>query len=255
MPPEQKIATRVSAPASLANLPKGFAALASKPVEATPSDAAFDAYIWFASPKSKQWGEMAAKLPGLVDGDTVFVSPKLTEIVRVMKYHLMTVEQYWAVKHPTTGQPMKGVVFTEDRAKEEYIDSVILVQTSAGLLPARCRFKSGLIGAVNDAISELKLVSSDLNAWASRSAMHAAAAKAPIPAPGMRFLVTASFASRTSKKTGSPYMLGRAQIAPTSPEDAKLFAGLAEADVAALCELVAGEHEKRMNAIRALPAN
>lgn len=255
MPPSSTMIRAGSTqPTPVATLPQGFAALAKTPVNAKPSDGVFDAYIWFASPKSGQWADMSKKLNGLVDGDPVFVSQDHCEILRVIKYHLITADQYWARKDAKTGQPAGGVTFEEDRSKEEYIDAVILVQTSKGLLPARCRFKSGLVTAAYPAIKELQIVSDELDAWASRSEAHKLAAKLQVPAPGFRFVVEASFATRTSKGSGLPYLSGRATCRPVSIDDAKLFEGLGKPDVARLMELVAAEHAKRLDAIKKLPA-
>ena len=237
-------------------LPSGFASLANQQVNATASSAAKDAFIWFASKKSKQWDEYSQRLGGsVVEGDPVYVSPNHIEVIRVMKYHPIAVEQYWSRKDKLTGQPSsKPQKSDPGRAAgyEEYIDAVLLVQTSKGLLPARCRFKSGLIGAVSKAIEELKTVRDDLESWSSRSAAHAIAAK--IPTPAFRFIAEASFGMKTAKGSGMQYLNGRVQCRPTSADDAKLLAGLSDPEVADLCELVAEEHKNRLAALEKLAA-
>lgn len=257
MPPDSRrgAMTTQSQTAPAPQLPSGFATMANAPVNAEPTEGVFDAYIWVASAKSKQFPDMVKKCPGLIDGDIVYVSQGHTEILRKISFHLMTAAQYWARKNPTTGQPMSGVQFTDpgDRSKDEYIDAVVVIQTSKGLLPARWRFKSGLVGAINPAIEELKLVQSDLAAWSTKSASHEVASKLPVPAPGFRFVTDATFAMRTAKGSGLPYIAGRGQCRPITPDDGKLIGGLADAKVAKLCELVAAEHQKRLEDVKKLP--
>lgn len=252
----ETLAPRTSGAVATPQLPAGFASLANQQINATASSAVKDAFIWFASKKSKQWDEYSQRLGGsLVEGDTVYVSPDHIEVIRVMKYHPIAVEQYWSRKDKLTGQPSsKPQKSDPGRAAgfEEYIDTVLLVQTSKGLLPARCRFKSGLIGAISKAIEELKTVRDDLESWSSRSAAHAIAAK--IPTPAFRFVAEASFGMKTAKGSGMQYLNGRVTCRPTSPDDAKLLAGLSDPGVAALCELVAEEHKNRLAALDKLPA-
>lgn len=245
-----------SNPAPLATLPQGFAALATAAPAAKASDGDRDAFLWFATPKSKLWSDMQAKFgPGLLENDPVFVSPGHTEIIRVVKYHLVTAQQYWARKDGATGQPAGGVVYEKAPGLEEYIDAVLMVQTSKGLLPCRCRFKSGLIGGVTPALKELEAVRDDQDAWTSRSAAHAAAMKVTLPAPCFRFLVTATFAPKTGKASGRPYLAGKATCAPVTPQDAELvLRAIGNPDVAKLCELVAQEHGQRLDGVRKLPA-
>lgn len=251
----ETLAPRNTGAVATPQLPSGFASLAEQQVTATTSGGAKDAFIWFASKKSKQWDEYSARLGGVVvEGDPVYVSQNHIEVVRVMKYHPIAVEQYWSRKDKLTGQPAsKPQKSDPGRAAgfEEYIDAVLLVQTSKGLLPARCRFKSGLIGGVSKAITELKTVREDLDSWASRSAAHAIAAK--IPTPSFQFVAEASFGLKAAKGSGMMYLNGRCECRPTGADDAKLLAGLNDPEVAKLCELVAEEHKNRLAALEKLP--
>lgn len=243
---------------AVANLPPGFVHLGQAPIGAVAGDAVTDAYLWFSSTKSKQWAEMKAKLPALVEGDPVYVSKDNTEIVRVLKFHLVAADQFWARKDGATGQPAGGVTFDDPggraSGKEEYINAVILLQTSKGLLPCRVGLKSGLLGAINPALKELDAVTNDLAAWASRSPAHDLAAKANVAMPGFRFITVASFQFKTAKASGMPYLNGRGTCQPISVDDVALFKGLPAEPVSRLCELVASEHAKRMDLIRKLPA-
>lgn len=228
-----------------APIPRGFASLG--PVNVGNVETVDkDAFIWFASRKSKLWGDIEKRMPPqqqLVEGDVVYVSPDLTERLGVLKYHLVTANQYFALAHPATGRPSGKAWRTKDAAEstaKEFIDAVILVYTSRGLMPARIVFKSGLIPAITPALKELDSCVNDPT-WKDRSADHAIAMR--FDPPYLRFVASASFASRQSKSSGMPYLAGSCACKPTTSTEATAIAKLGE--VATLCELVAAEHGKR----------
>jgi hypothetical protein len=168
-------------------------------------------YVTFATPKSGNWGKFQLSIPSIKDGDPVLVRdepyPPLALVPFI--FYLLKIERYNA-----TTDDAGQLVATGDGLKDEYYESVILIHTPAGFVPATSRVKNTKKDFA--AIAKRALDMAATAEWPTLSPAHAASIAAE--QPFMRFKVQVSLRAGTSGR-GRKNVYTSATIIPTTVED------------------------------------
>jgi hypothetical protein len=168
-------------------------------------------YVAFATPKSALFQRMQLAIPSVKDGDPVLVrdEPYPPLALAPFVFYVLAVHKYNA-----TTDDGGFLVETGDGLKDEYYDSVILVQTPAGLVPARSTAKNTKKDFA--AIAKRALEMAGTPEWPTLSPAHAASIAAE--QPWMRFKVQVTLRAGTSGK-GRKNIYTSATVIPTTADE------------------------------------
>lgn len=179
--------------------------------------------VMFAHPASLTfYPRIVAAHPGIATGAPVLIHPNNAPPVKLdpFKYMLIAAKQFFC-SVDGQGNPVQCVVEPDDAHEKEYIDSLILVFTSDGIIPATCQWRTTKCQAIHGAKDELEFITQNPDEWAKRSAEHQFASQ--MPHPYARFTCTVQMQGKTAKGSGLPMQLASAIINPATPGDWKVL--------------------------------
>jgi len=188
-------------------------------------------YVTFASPrKTDQWLKFQTLFPGIQDGAQILVRPEPRPSIKLdpFRFHLIAARQFYA--EVADDGVMLRVTWDRPTGQaaaimKEHIDTMLLVYTKDGLVPATCRFKTTKCGAVHKASDTLKLAMTP--AWASLGEAYAKSLAAP--EPWARFTATVTVQARTARMSGRKYIGANSTITPTAEAEWEAIAAFLNA--------------------------
>jgi len=216
-------------------------------------------YALFVSTKGKSFASLAARCPGLDDGDPVLVRGPKDKPVKLnpFVFYLVNLFQHFS-EVDNQGVIQRTVLAAEeaagDKALKEHLEAVLIVEErELGLVPCRCTFKTTKTNAARSAYDALKQATATqdqadelgLVFWGDLSPEHRATL--PVPQPWARFKNTVTFRRGTGMASGYPYVAANSFHTPTGVADWKALAAFfADEGSAALCAAVHNAHLDRV---------
>lgn len=180
-------------------------------------------YVVFASTKSPAFADLSRDLPGLQDGDPVIVTEPPVRL-NPFRFYLIDGFQHWSILDGE-GKPFKTTLDKEKAAEsrdwKEHVETLLIVVTEEGLVPARCTFKTTKTNAAMKAVQTLR-IARDAEAWGGISPAHKATLG--IPQAWARFLTTVTLKRGTSRSSGFAYVAANAFVEPTGVAEWKQLA-------------------------------
>lgn len=193
-------------------------------------------YVQFVSEKSRNYGDILTKLPGIKIGSPVLIqgAPQVGEGEEPLPpphplrldpfdYFLLHATEFWG-QFNQNGELLAMTKSKPDNATstqpkfDQTIETVLLVvaETPDGvkLLPATCRFKATKCPAVYCAIRSL--TEAKTAGWAKKGEEYAFTMK--IPQPWARFYTRAVRCERTNRERGTVYAAMEAAVHPTNTD-------------------------------------
>jgi hypothetical protein len=215
------------------------------------------AYAVYAHPQSPSYPDWARAIPGLKEGDVVFVpncsdeeGNELKPIkVEPFRFTPFCGFQYWC-ECDRGGQMLRAWTSKpryEDVIKE-HIETVILIYFGRAVYPARMTFKSTKCGPAKVGLKALEFCMSD--EWLKQSAAHTVMKAAP--KPWQRFTIASSLTPRTGK-SGFKYLQANGTEAPATPDDWTVLAEFLRSETAnQTLEELKKAHDQRIKEIESL---
>ncbi len=211
-------------------------------------------YVVFAHPMAKTlYPKILSSCPGVEEGDPVLILPEPANPVHLnpYKFYLVHAWQHFSTLD-NIGNIVKMTLDAEkarrDKDWKEFIETVVIVQTPTGLVPARCTFKTTKANAAHRGI-EARVTAAGAD-WSKKSPEHAASLA--MPEPWMRFTCTVRLKKATGRGSGFNYVAATSVINPTGVADWQALKELFEDEKRAkLCAYVVDQYYQRVNEVKA----
>lgn len=174
-------------------------------------------YVQFLNAKSPSFGKVLAALPETEEGDLILMGDR-PERLNPFRFILIRAGVHYSeIDH--TGTILASTTDPEiaraNKALKEYIEAVVLVFASRGLVAARCRFSSARLKAIRTALDGLDAAQTP--GWGKQSPEHATALL--IEDPRFRFVSTVKTSWTTSRGNGFRYQIATAICRPAGQGD------------------------------------
>lgn len=206
-------------------------------------------YVSFVSLKSAAFPKLAPYYPDLREGEPVLFKGADSHVrLDPFRYYLIQYRVHYTEadsEGSVVRSTMDAGVAKGDKSLKENVETVLIVCTKEGLVPARCTFRTTKTKAVWSAINHLA-VAKDGDKWGKLSPEHAATLGAPDPR--FRFTATVHLSyGRLSKSTGYKFTEASATVKPTALADWQaLTAALNDKAFRALCDDVVTQWKERI---------
>lgn len=204
------------------NLPSIFSAAPEKlkEREVTP-------YVVFAHPnRADEWAKLQSKFNNLEEGDMFLIRSEGNIALPVAKLMWLCGKQFWVLAN-AAGEVQQVATVEQPRPYGEQIESVVLVHTDDGVIPANMTWKTTKCPAAK--ILSDALLEASTPAWADRGP--AFRETLAIQQPFARFFGEVSLnAPRIGKSSGKPYRSTKCVIKPTTRSEAEMLKLFSESE-------------------------
>lgn len=183
--------------------------------ELVPTGVTGAPYVSFISSKSKTWAGACAAIPGLNETDPVLFRGPVEPPIKLAPFqvHLWKWKQFWG-EMDDAGQVIRATFEKPegDSDLKEIIETILLIHTQVGVVPARCTFKVGTCPALHTMVDGIRKASSP--EWGKLGKDYEATLQ--VPTAPLRFLATITPGKKISKRSGRGYAVASARIAPVT---------------------------------------
>ncbi len=217
-------------------------------------------YVIFASPKSPNFADYAAAIPGLQQRDILLSRPPPYPLVKLPTLKIFTISAQQAWVEAEEDGTLISATFDDPKDRDsdlrENIESVLIVFLPDGsLCPARCTFRTSKCAGMKNVRNTYALAAGDAESvakWAALSPEHRETLEIPAQFAWGRFVTTMTCTGKTGGR-GRVYDLTKSRVGPTNKADRGLLGNsLKDAAFCAALQSVNEAFVRRVTELREL---
>lgn len=193
-------------------------------------------YLSFPWSGTNIWGKLKALVPGLVENAPALISRSgetlhSVEPLNPLRLFLLDGFQYWCDK--SKDAVARNVVLSDPgfkSGKSEWILGNVLLLHNGGVHPATLKIRDAMAAGFRDLLKFLR-DTANTEEWFARSPAHKFTTNIPYPClQGVATVIAYKKPAKGGPNAGKPYDITKVDIAPTTPEEAKLVAEFLKSD-------------------------
>ncbi len=217
-------------------------------------------YVIFVSPKSPNFADYAAAIPGVKARDILLSRPPPYPLIALPAFKFFTISAQQAWVEAEEDGTLISATFDDPKDREspqrENIESVLIVFLPDGsLVPARCTFRTSKCAGMKNVRNTYAMAHGDAAAvaqWAALSPEHRETLEIPSQFAWGRFVTTMTCTGKTGGR-GRVYDLTKSRVGPTNKADRGLLGNsLKDAAFCAALQSVNEAYVRRVTELREL---